>query len=356
MLKVAVIGTGQIANEHLRFLSENRGIHRTAVCDLSAALAGFYADRFHFNSAYTDYRRMIHDTAPEVVHVLTPPHTHVPIIHACLESGAHVIAEKPATPTHRELMDLLELARAKERLLIEDHNYLFNRPVPEMKRLVRNGTLGDLKEIEVRMSMRVRDSSSRYADLNLPHPSHRLPAGVIHEFITHLCSLALHFMPVREDRNGPGFDHIHAVWNNYGGGDLFKYDDLDALIIDRGVHTRIRFSHSQWPECFLVSVRGTKGCAKTDLFQPFFHLETPQKIKELTPILNQFKFGWHLIGRSGKNLLDKVRQAGTYHGLSIFLAQTYQALSNGTEPPVSRESMDRVSLLADRLIAEAKHQ
>jgi len=353
-LTAAVIGTGQISEEHLKYLRDHNDIFLSAVCDLSPAMAKFAAERYGAEKAYTEYRKMLEDLKPQVVHVLTPPHTHVGIIRDCLEAGAHVIVEKPIAPTHEDFEKLWSLARQKERLLIEDHNYLFNDPILKIKGLVSKGVLGEVKEVEVRMVLHVREKGSRYADLNLPHPSHQLPAGVIHEFITHLCSLALHFMPKQERYNEKGFDRITAVWNNHGGGELFKYDDLDAIVIDQGVHTRLRFSSSTWPECFTVAVRGTKGSACTDLFQPYLHIELPRKIKQLTPVLNQWALGWHLVKRSGRNFLDKLQQGTSYEGLSRFLQGTYRALKDGSNPPVTFEDMDRVSRMIDALVAQGR--
>src|SRR5690606_20316135 len=109
------------------------------------------------------------------------------------------------------------------RRLIENHNYRFNRPWLAIERAVASGQLGDVREVEVRLCLPLRGPGGRYADANLPHPSHRLPAGVLHEFITHLCYLALRFVP-------EPIDHVRAVWSNHGGGPLFRYDDLDAIV------------------------------------------------------------------------------------------------------------------------------
>jgi predicted dehydrogenase len=351
-LTAAVIGTGQISEEHLKYLRDRRDIFLLAVCDLSPTMAKFAAERYRAEKTYTDYKKMLTEVKPQVVHVLTPPHTHVNVIRDCLEAEAHVIVEKPLAPTHDEFEQLSALACRKGRMLIEDHNYLFNDPILKIKKLVSKGVLGEVKEVDVRMVLHIREKGSRYADLNVPHPSHQLPAGVIHEFITHLCYLALHFIPKQEPRNAIDFEHVTAIWNNHGGGELFKFDDLDATVIDQGVHARIRFSAKTWPECFTVGVRGTKGSVCSDLFQPYLQVELPRKVRQLTPVLNQWSFGWHLVKRSGRNFLDKLQQETTYQGLFRFLEGTYSALKDGGNPPVTFEDMDRVSRMTDALVAQ----
>jgi predicted dehydrogenase len=344
MLKSAVIGTGAISKEHLSFLEKSSYAHLVGVCDLSYAAARYAAQRFHADAQYIDYRKMLAEAKPDVVHILTPPQTHLQIATDCLEAGAHVICEKPITPTYDEFKELWSIAQANNRHLIEDHNYRFNEPVLEIERLIKQGLLGEVQEVEVRMALDVR-SGGPFADKNLPHPIHRLPAGVIHDLITHLCYLTLRFLP--------SFDRVAAAWNNHGGDDLFKYDDLDALVFSGSVHARIRFSCYTQPDCFAIIVRGTKGYAETDLFQPYLRCVMPRAGgKQLSPLINHFMGGRELMGASIRNFRRKIMQQTPYEGLHHLLNKTYEALVNGEQPPISFEDMAQTSRLVDALLME----
>ena len=183
-LKAVVIGTGKISEEHLRFLDTSSLAQLQGVCDLSPAMARYAAQRFNAKDSFTDYRDMLEKVSPDVVHILTPPHTHVNLVTDCLNANAHVIIEKPVAPTNQQFLDLWQLAQDKNRHLIEDHNYRFNEPILAIEKLVADNTLGDITEVEIRMALPVTASGNRYADLNLPHPSHNMPAGVIHALQT----------------------------------------------------------------------------------------------------------------------------------------------------------------------------
>src|SRR5437660_7819319 len=93
-LKAAVIGTGKISEEHLRFLRDAEGVDVAGVCDLSPSLAKYAAERFGGGKPFTDAAQMLQESAPDVVHVLTPPHTHERLVSDALSAGAHVIVEK----------------------------------------------------------------------------------------------------------------------------------------------------------------------------------------------------------------------------------------------------------------------
>ena len=79
MIKAALIGTGQIARQHLGCLRTLPNVEVAGVCDLSPALAESTAERFGIPAWYTDYRRLLDEVRPDVVHVTTPPPSHFPL-------------------------------------------------------------------------------------------------------------------------------------------------------------------------------------------------------------------------------------------------------------------------------------
>jgi len=348
-VRAALIGAGQIARQHLSCLRGLSGVEVAAVCDLSPAVAEAAAERYGLRSWFTDHKAMLRDVRPDVVHVTTPPTSHFRLALDCLDAGAHVIVEKPVAPSNAQFRQLWELSQSRGRRIVEDHNYRFNEPVLAIEKLLRDGRLGDVREVDVRMALPIRKAGGRYADASLPHPSHNLPAGVIHEFITHLCYLALRFMPHDGD-----FSRVAAAWSKHVDDKLFRHDDLDALVISGPVHARIRFTSHAQPDAFTVTVRGTRGWAETDLFQPHLRVVIPRKGGEqLTPLVNHFANGAALVKSSVVGFRNKVMQKTPYEGLQRFLRHTYDALAAGKEPPVTFDDMDRASRLVDALVDEA---
>jgi hypothetical protein len=133
-----------------------------------------------------------------------------------------------------------------------------------------------------------------------------------------------------------------------------KYDDLDALVIGGPIHTRIRFTSHAAPDCFTLTVRGTRGWAETDLFQPHLRVVVPRRGgQQLSPLVNQFANGAGLVTSSFRGFRNKVLQKTPYEGLRTFLDKTYDALRTGGEPPVTFKDMDRAGRLIDALLDEA---
>lgn len=348
-LTAAVIGTGAISKEHLSFLQDYENVSLVGVCDLSPIAARYAAERYGAKQSFVDYRKMLADASPDVVHILTPPQTHKTIATDCLQSGSHVICEKPMVLSHGDFKDLWEVSQTYGKILIEDQNYRFNEPILKINQLIRDGQLGEVQEVEIRLALDIRSGGGRFDDENVPNPVHRLPAGVIHDFITHMSYLALNFLP------NLNFDRTSAHWSNHGGGSLFKYDDLDATIIDdhNHSHVHLRFSCHTLPETFQVIVRGSEGFAETDLFQPYVRSVLPRSVgKQLTPLANQFIGGWGWMTASITNFRNKVMQKTPYHGLHSFMEATYASIIHGQSPPIGFTEMSQTIRLIDVLLEE----
>ncbi len=350
-LRAAVIGAGAISLEHLPFLRDSERAELVGICDLSPVSARIAARRFDVHAGYVDVAEMLEASSPHVVHVLTPPHTHASLVRMSLDAGAHVICEKPMSPSGAEARELLERAAGLGLHLVENHNYRFNDEILAVRKLIEDGRLGTIGEVDVRMALPIRDEGSRFADENVKNPIHDMPAGAIHDFITHFAYL------MNTLGGAPTWTSISAYWNNHGGGDLFTYDDLDALLIgDTGgspVHGRLRFSCRTSPDLFSVTVRGSEGQASTDLFHPYLEVLSERSGgPQLTPIVNHLVNGTKLAGAGLRNFGQKLLQHGPYHGLVRLLDETYAALQHDLEPPVTADDIQGAADLVDALLAE----
>ena len=348
-LRAAVVGTGGISKEHLSFLSASPRAELVGVCDVSP-VSVHHAAGLYGGAPFRSYDEMLVEAKPDVVHVLTPPPTHVALTEAALSAGAHVICEKPITLVASDLERLLESADAAGRRLVENHNYRFNPEIEQLDAMVASGALGRVADIEVRMGLPVNDPGGRFGDPNLPSPIHQLPAGVIHDFITHLTYLVGHFAP------GVTWSVVDSRWNNHGGVAHVAVDDLDSMLVGEGpdgpVHARIRFSAMLLPDCFEVTVRGTEGYGQVELFSGRVS-EVVQRPggKQLSPIVNMMVGGASMFIGGPRALKRKIMQQGPYVGLVRFLDLTYAALATGAEPPVTPADMLAASRLIDRLVA-----
>ena len=340
-LNVAVVGCGAIAYEHLPFVGSTPLARLVAVCDTSPALATAAGERFGAAVIHTDVGAMLADTGPDIVHVLTPPHTHDRIVRQSLATGAHVLCEKPMTGTERETADLLAAADRAGRKLVESRNLLFNDAIITLRQMIANGKFGRVTECDILLSLDFLGGP--FGDPNLSGTVD-LPGGAIHDFMPHLVYLFQMLTGSNDECDVRGFlqnrtDNPRAV-----------FDHLDALIDDGEVRGRLRIATDAYPEAFRVVLRGTEGTAETDLYNPYLRYDAAPNVGKRAPF-GQVSNGRKLKRAGWTNLRNKIMQHGTMHGLPRMIEAIYRAILDGEPMPITPAEIVATARLCDRLVA-----
>ncbi len=343
-LRAAVIGCGAIAYEHLPFVARSPLARLVGVCDRSRALAEAAGERFGAGSVHTEVTALLAATRPDIVHVLTPPHTHDAIVREALAAGAHVVCEKPMTGTTAETAALLDAAAQAGRVLVESRNLLWNDPVIALRRTIAEGRLGQVVECDILLSLDFL--AGPFGDQNLTGPGAVLPGGAVHDFMPHLVYLFLALTGAAAPYEVRGF------FRNRSGNARAGFDFLDALVDTGAVRGRLRVATDAYPEQFRVILRGTGGTVETDLYNPYWRYDAAPNVGKRAP-LGQIGNGRAMIGSGWANFRNKVMQHGTMHGLPRMLEAVYRALLAGDPPPITPADMLATARLCDRLVALA---
>lgn len=347
MMKAALIGTGRIAHQHLSCLRQRPDVELAAVCDVSAVSAEFAAGRYGARTWFTDHRRMLEEVRPDVVHVTTPADSHFDLAADALDAGAHVVVEKPAAVRYEEVLELLRRAQAADRLLVEDYNYLFNRPVRRLLELVRSGEAGSVLHVEVDLCLDIRRPGSPFADPNAPHPALSLPGGAIADFLPHLASLAHAFV-------GP-HRRVSAVWARRDTTTPLPYDEMRALVDAERATASLCFSAGTQPDGFSVGLLATNMRARAGLFEPRLTVDRVRALpKPLVPVVNGLQEGAEVARSAVAGLWGKLAGGpGSYEGVWELLGRTYAHLADGAAPPVTLDQVAEVNRLVGDLLERA---
>ena len=187
MLRVAVIGCGKIADQHVQAIRRIHGCEVVAVCDREMLMAGQLAERFKIAGVFSETLEMLQTVAPDVVHVTTPPQGHFPLAKQCLEAGCHVYLEKPFTITAAEAKEVIALAESRNLKVTAGHNYQFTLEMMEMRRLVAAGFLGG-KPVHLESYWSYDLSDASYVGPILGSKTHwvrQLPGQLFHNLVSH---------------------------------------------------------------------------------------------------------------------------------------------------------------------------
>lgn len=147
-LGIAVVGAGYWGPNLIRNLMASEEWDLRWVCDLAEERAKKVIGRYSTIRTTDDYAQVLDDPAVQVVAVATPAATHAAIVRAALESGRHVLVEKPLAATVHEAEQLVRLASQQGLVLMCDHTYCYTPAVRKIRELVAAGELGDIQYVD----------------------------------------------------------------------------------------------------------------------------------------------------------------------------------------------------------------
>ncbi|NLX11116.1 MAG: Gfo/Idh/MocA family oxidoreductase, partial [Chloroflexi bacterium] len=113
-----------------------------AAVDIDAARLDAFCEQYRIPAAYADPGAMLAAARPDLVHICTPPGTHLAQILACLEAGAWVYCEKPLCASLAEL-DQIEAAEARTGNYVSSVlQWRFGSAARHIKGLIERGEMG----------------------------------------------------------------------------------------------------------------------------------------------------------------------------------------------------------------------
>jgi predicted dehydrogenase len=152
---------------------------------------------------YPDYKTMFAEEAKrpdgiQVVSIATPNFTHYEILKAALNAGLHAVCEKPLCFTKEQAAELVELAKAKNRIVGVTYGYTGAQMIHQARRMIADGELGKIRIINMQFA---HGYHSAPVEKNDPGTKWRVtpekagPAYVLGDVGTHCLYLAETMVP-----------------------------------------------------------------------------------------------------------------------------------------------------------------
>jgi len=151
MIKVGIIGTGNISGAHIGgYLAHGDEARIVALADIVPGRAAAKAEQTGVEGVrcYESAAEMLADEDLDLVSVCTPPDTHAPLVIEALESGVHVLVEKPMAPSLEECDAMIAAARRSGRMLSSIAQNRFRDDMVILKKAVGSGLIGDVVHVQ----------------------------------------------------------------------------------------------------------------------------------------------------------------------------------------------------------------
>jgi len=244
MLRTALVGTGYWGPNLANAIERTGKAVVEWLCDANPKNLSALARRYPHAKATTDIGEIMHDARVDAVLIATPTATHYELGRQALETGKHVLIEKPLATRSREAAELVRLAQERELVLMVGHVFEYNAAIRAVDELIKSGELGEIYYMS-------------FERTNLGPV--RTDVGALWDLASHDASIMCDFMsaaPVSVTAKGqsylnPGIDdvvfatfnfdggiaaHVHASWLNpskvrqvtvVGSKKMVTCDDLD---------------------------------------------------------------------------------------------------------------------------------
>jgi predicted dehydrogenase len=147
MIKVGLVGTGFWSEKHLKAWARIPEVKIAALCNRSREKMERKAAQFGVPSdqLYTSLEEMLQHADLDVVDIVTPPETHLPLVRLAAAAGKHILVQKPFAPSLEEAEQIVRTAREAGVRLMVTENWRWLQPVQRIKQVLDEGALGRIR-------------------------------------------------------------------------------------------------------------------------------------------------------------------------------------------------------------------
>jgi len=217
-IKFAIIGCGRIAQRHAEHIN-NYGI-LVAVCDIEFAKAQILGEKYGVKAYQNIDDLLDEEKSVDVVSICTPNGLHAEHAVKALNSGFHVLCEKPMAISVLDCGEMVKTAERKNKRLFVVKQNRFNPPVAAVKEALDKGIFG--KIFSVQLSCFWNRNADYYK--NTWKGTKELDGGTLYTQYSHFIDL-LYWM-VGDVKK------CYALTKNTAHQDLIEFEDTGVVILE----------------------------------------------------------------------------------------------------------------------------
>ncbi len=136
LLRVGVIGVGNMGRNHVRIYSEMREVELVGIADTNKKNLKPIAEKYK-TKVYTNYPDLLKNKL-DAVSIAVPTTLHKKIALDALKSGANILIEKPIADTLKNAKEIIKKAKKEKLRLMVGHIERFNPIIPAIKKSLKN--------------------------------------------------------------------------------------------------------------------------------------------------------------------------------------------------------------------------
>ncbi len=353
MIRVAIVGCGKIADQHVEQILVIPDCEIVGVCDREELMARQLQERLSMGRSFTNVQDLLDKAKPDVVHITTPPQTHHSLGRLCLEAGFHVYIEKPFTLNYQEAADLISLAERQRLKLTVGHNAQFSHAANRMRKMVGEGYLGGAPvHMESYYCYDLSDAGYAKALLGDSHHWIRsLPGGLLQNTISHgISKVAEYLTGDAPEVVAHGFTSrlLRSI------GETKIVDELRVMIDDGARTAYFTFSSQMRPALHMLRLYGPKnGLIMDEQQQTVIRIKGAPYKSYLEQFLPPWGYAKEYVGSALGNM-KKFVQADfpASYGMKFLIHALYRSIMEDGPVPIPYSEILRASRIMDEIFSQ----
>ena len=159
MIRIGILGAARIAPRGIVTPANAvLGAEVVAIAARDLERARKFAAQHSIPLAFGSYAELVARDDIDLVYVALPPSAHLEWCTAALESGKHVLVEKPFANNAQDAAQMVAAARAANRHLLEGFHYRFHPIFERVLSALRSGEIGRIRHIEAIFNANLPDT------------------------------------------------------------------------------------------------------------------------------------------------------------------------------------------------------
>jgi len=352
MLKICIVGAGQIAEAHIEEIKKITETKIVGLCDLRVSPTQALADKYQINNCYTSVDEMLKIEQPDVVHITTPPGSHFTLALKSLNAGSSVYIEKPVTLIAKETAELIDLAKSKGLKLCSGTHRLKSTETKKVFEMISNTEhFGEMIHMDAVFGYNLSGIFGKLVTTNPDHWIAKLPGQLFQNNISHPIAMLAPFLSDDLEITTLAYDRSkNGVVN----------DELRVQVLDKKNMTTasILFTSNARPVQFFVRYFGSKTTLNLNLTEHYWMEDSVSSFPG--------GLGLSLNIRTRAKLLSKqywTNFKAFWLGRETFFSDMkelfetfYFSINNNSKEPILYEEVQRTSDIIDVICEQINKQ
>ena len=162
-IKVGIIGTGVGIRTHLKgFRNFPDDVIVYAISGSNLERSKEFAKEYNIPVACADYKELCDISDIDLVCITAPNKFHMDMLKYAVSKHKNIVCEKPMVNTYYEALEIENIVKDYDKLLIINHQLRFNPYIKEIKKLINNDTLGKIYNVYI------NQQGTGFANINAP--------------------------------------------------------------------------------------------------------------------------------------------------------------------------------------------